>query len=86
MPPIRRVLVLAVDGAAVHPGDTVVLTSYGQMDAAEAAAYRPRVVFVDERNRIVESAQVPAAADVMAEVAAETEDAAMLDALLQPES
>jgi aspartate 1-decarboxylase len=89
--------VLGINGAAahlVHPGDTVILISYGQMDTAEAAAYEPRVVFVDEHNRIVESGADPADApgdtDLVsgaapAETAAETEDAAMLDALLAPE-
>jgi aspartate 1-decarboxylase len=50
--------VIGINGAAahlVHPGDLVILISYGQMDDAEAAAYRPRVVFVDASNRILES-------------------------------
>jgi len=82
--------VLGINGAAahlVHPGDVVILISYGQLDTAEAAAYVPRVVFVDEHNRIVEAgtdpADAPAAADLVS--GAETADAAMLDALLQPE-
>ncbi|HEV7649310.1 MAG TPA: aspartate 1-decarboxylase [Actinophytocola sp.] len=84
--------VLRVDGAAVHPGDVVVLVSYGQLDAAEAAAHRPRVVFVDEHNRIVGAGAgagpVPGDAGPVsvAEAPAETADAAMLDALLAPES
>jgi len=48
--------VLGINGAAahlVHPGDLVILISYGQMDDAEAATYQPRVVFVDADNRIV---------------------------------
>jgi aspartate 1-decarboxylase len=82
--------VLGVNGAAahlVHPGDIVILTSYGQLDTAEAAAYEPRVVFVDEHNRIVEAGTDPAHAPAAAELVsgAETADAAMLDALLQPE-
>ncbi|WP_216213841.1 aspartate 1-decarboxylase [Amycolatopsis aidingensis] len=50
--------VLGINGAAahlVHPGDLVILIAYGQMDSAEAATYQPRIVFVDEQNRIVES-------------------------------
>ena len=85
--------VLGINGAAahlVHPGDVVILISYGQMETAEAAAYEPRVVFVDEHNRIVESGADPAHApgdtDLVSGAApAETEDAAMLDALLAPE-
>jgi aspartate 1-decarboxylase len=49
--------VLGINGAAahlVHPGDLVILISYGQMDSVEAAAYEPRVVFVDAKNHIVE--------------------------------
>src|SRR5262245_14553710 len=41
--------VIGINGAAahlVHPGDIVIMIAYGVMDAAEAAAHRPRVVFV----------------------------------------
>jgi aspartate 1-decarboxylase len=89
--------VLGINGAAahlVHPGDVVILISYGMMDAAEAAAYRPKVVFVNETNTIVDRGSVPAhvpdgygltRGDIPA-TPAETIDAAMLDALLQSES
>ena len=56
--------VLGINGAAahlVHPGDLVILISYGQMDDAEAATYEPRVVFVDADNRIVDTGSDPAA-------------------------
>jgi aspartate 1-decarboxylase len=97
--------VLGINGAAahlVHPGDLVILISYGQMDNAEAAEYEPRVVFVSEDNRIVESgadpAHVPAGSgllsgtvlvpeeDIVAFPVAETADARRLDALLHAES
>lgn len=45
---------VCLNGAAarlVHPGDTVIVMSYGQYDAAEAAAHQPVVVLCDERNR-----------------------------------
>lgn len=48
--------VVGINGAAarlVHPGDLVILISYGQMDQAEARRYPPRVVFVDADNRVV---------------------------------
>src|SRR4051812_26929884 len=48
--------VIGVNGAAahlVHPGDLVIVISYGVLDGAEAASYRPRVVFVDGDNRVV---------------------------------
>ena len=57
--------VIGINGAAahlVHPGDLVILISYGQMDDAEARAYRPRVVHVDADNRMVELGTDPAAA------------------------
>ena len=57
--------VIGINGAAahlVHPGDLVILISYGQMDSAEARAYQPRIVHVDAANRIVELGVDPAAA------------------------
>ena len=62
---------ICVNGAAallVSPGDVVILIAYSQMSDAEARTYLPRVVFVDEANRIVERGtdpgQVPADSDV----------------------
>ncbi|WP_329068566.1 aspartate 1-decarboxylase [Amycolatopsis sp. NBC_01480] len=97
--------VLGINGAAahlVHPGDLVILISYGQMDNAEAAGYEPRVVFVSEDNRIVERGADPAHVpegsgllsgtvllpdeDIIAFPVAETADARRLDALLHAES
>lgn len=49
--------VIGINGAAahlVHPGDLVILISYGQYDDAEARALKPSVVHVDAHNRIVE--------------------------------
>ena len=49
--------VIGINGAAahlVHPGDLVILISYGLMDETEAKSYLPRVVHVDADNRIVE--------------------------------
>jgi len=79
----------------VHPGDLVIVISYGLMESAEAAAYQPKVLFVDAANRIVHNGADPAFAppgsglDSGAETdlpAAETVDAARLDALLSTES
>jgi aspartate 1-decarboxylase len=89
--------VIGINGAAahlVHPGDLVIMISYGLMDAAEAASYKPRVVFVDAGNRIVELGGDPAHAPegsglssgAASEPKGETADAAMLDALLQHEN
>ena len=55
--------VLGINGAAahlVHPGDTVILIAYGQLDDAEARTHRPHVVFVDEHNRVVDRGDDPA--------------------------
>ena len=63
--------VIGINGAAahlVHPGDLVILISYGLMDESEAKSYIPRIVHVDGDNRVVElgcdpSAPVPGAVD-----------------------
>ena len=49
--------VICLNGAAarlVQPGDTVIIMAYAWMDEAEARAYKPIVVMVDEKNRIAE--------------------------------
>ena len=48
--------VVQLNGAAARlglPGDLVILISYGEFDEQETAQFRPRVVFVDQQNRIV---------------------------------
>jgi aspartate 1-decarboxylase len=55
--------VLGINGAAahlVHPGDTVILIAYAQLETAEAASFRPRVVFVDGANRVLGTGDDPA--------------------------
>ena len=45
---------VCVNGAAarlVHPGDKVIVISYGEFEADEATAHTPLVVKVDDRNR-----------------------------------
>ena len=57
--------VIGINGAAahlVHPGDLVILISYGQMEDAEARSYRPRVVHVDAANQVIELGSDPSAA------------------------
>ena len=47
--------VIGINGAAahlVHTGDLVIIISYASMPDADAKAYLPTVVFVDEGNRI----------------------------------
>ena len=47
--------VICLNGAAarlVHPGDTVIIISYAELEDAEARRWEPTVVFVDDDNRI----------------------------------
>ncbi len=47
--------IVSVNGAAAHkasPGDRVIVAAYAQMPATEAAAFKPKLVYLDERNRI----------------------------------
>ncbi len=46
---------ICANGAAahhIHPGDLVIIMSYHLVDDAEAKSVRPRVVFVDQHNKI----------------------------------
>src|SRR3954470_17367748 len=55
--------VLGINGAAahlVHPGDLVILISYGVMDETEAKSHLPKVVHVDAANQVVELGADPA--------------------------
>ena len=45
-----------LNGAAarlVQPGDRVIVISYAAYDEAEMSAYEPRIVHVDEQNRVI---------------------------------
>jgi len=47
---------IKVNGAAarlVHRGDTIIVIAYGSFTAEELAEYRPRVVHVDDANRLI---------------------------------
>jgi aspartate 1-decarboxylase len=49
--------VVCVNGAAAHKvrkGDLVIIAAFSWMDEKEARSWKPRVVFVDEKNRPVE--------------------------------
>ena len=50
---------VVLNGAAarlVQPGDQVIIISYAQYDERELEDFEPRLVFVDERNRVVPTA------------------------------
>ncbi|WP_159016078.1 aspartate 1-decarboxylase [Cognatiluteimonas profundi] len=45
--------IISVNGAAAHraqPGDLVIICAYGTCDEAEAANYKPTLVYVDRHN------------------------------------
>lgn len=47
--------VISVNGAAAHlaqAGDLVIICTYGQCDEAEAAKFKPTLVYVDRDNRL----------------------------------
>jgi len=55
--------VIGINGAAahlVHPGDLVIIMSYAVLGDSEARALKPRVVHVDEQNRVVKIGNDPA--------------------------
>jgi aspartate 1-decarboxylase len=70
--------VIGINGAAahlVHPGDLVIIMSYGLLADAGARALKPRVVHVDGKNRIVKlgndaAEPVPGSAQIRGDLAA----------------
>lgn len=55
--------IISINGAAarlISPGDLVIIIGYGLMETAEARAYEPRVIFVDEDNKILDQGVDPA--------------------------
>lgn len=53
---------ICINGAAallIQPGDVAIIIAYAQMDEAEASTFVPRVVFVDQENRIVDIGSDP---------------------------
>ncbi|WP_328988396.1 aspartate 1-decarboxylase [Kribbella sp. NBC_01245] len=57
--------IVGINGAAahlIHPGDLVILISYGLFEDAEAKVFEPSVVFVDEQNAITRIGSDPAEA------------------------
>lgn len=52
--------VICLNGAAarlVQPGDTVIIIAYAWMEEAQAHVFKPKVVYVDRENRMVEAAE-----------------------------
>jgi len=51
--------IISVNGAAAHKarvGDRVIIAAYGMMDEAAAKTLKPRLVYLDEENRVVRTA------------------------------
>ena len=50
--------VMCLNGAAarmVQPGDKIILMAYAQVTPEEAKEFRPKVLFVDEKNRVTKT-------------------------------
>ncbi|WP_412540770.1 aspartate 1-decarboxylase [Longispora sp. K20-0274] len=66
IPGERGTGVIGINGAAahlVHPGDLVIIISYGLMDETEAKSYLPKVVHVDPSNQVIELGTDPTVAN-----------------------
>ncbi|MDP9142453.1 MAG: aspartate 1-decarboxylase [Pseudomonadota bacterium] len=51
--------IISINGAAAHKarvGDRVIICAYGAMDSALAHTHKPRLVYLDEKNRVVRTA------------------------------
>ncbi|HUG98334.1 MAG TPA: aspartate 1-decarboxylase [Gammaproteobacteria bacterium] len=47
--------IISVNGAAAHkarPGDRIIICAYGAMSQQEALLHKPRLVYLDEDNRV----------------------------------
>lgn len=55
--------IISVNGAAAHkaaPGDILIIAAYAMYSELELQKYHPQLVYVDERNRIVDKrAEIP---------------------------
>ncbi len=55
--------VISINGAAAHkaePGDRVIICSYAELDQHEVANFKPKLVYLDEENRIKRTSdQIP---------------------------
>jgi len=58
--------VISVNGAAAHkasPGDRIIICAYAAMSEAEADAFEPSLVYLNEHNRVLRTgSQIPAQA------------------------
>lgn len=50
---------IRINGAAAHlagPGDLIIIAAYADMPRDEAVSWQPRIILVDDHNRVVEDA------------------------------
>jgi aspartate 1-decarboxylase len=55
IPGERKSGVVCLNGAAArlaHPGDIIIIIAYGIFNYEEALSFKPKIVFVDEKNKI----------------------------------
>jgi aspartate 1-decarboxylase len=48
--------IISINGAAAHrakPGDIIIICAYCQMTAAEAMNHKPRLIYLNEHNKVV---------------------------------
>ncbi|MBI3541274.1 MAG: aspartate 1-decarboxylase [Deltaproteobacteria bacterium] len=60
--------IIKINGAAAHQakkGDLVIICSFGHMTPAEAKKHKPKIVFVDDQNRVKRIASKSGSADPM---------------------
>jgi aspartate 1-decarboxylase len=49
--------VICINGAAAHlasPGDKVIIATFAEVDLADAKGWQPKVVLVDDKNRVAD--------------------------------
>lgn len=59
--------VICLNGAAarlVQPGDNIIIIAYCWVTKEEACSLKPSIVFVDEKNKIVETADIEIHGDI----------------------
>lgn len=52
--------VISVNGAAAHkasPGDRIIICAYAQYSEAELSAFKPTLIYLDEKNAVKETAR-----------------------------
>jgi aspartate 1-decarboxylase len=48
--------IISINGAAAHrakPGDVIIICAYCQLNAAEAMNHKPRLIYLNEHNKVV---------------------------------